>query len=57
MPDQTDEQFEQELKAYLAQFSEGLEPAVPLMMNTDGTINREKTLGLACYSNFRTGEA
>jgi hypothetical protein len=52
MPGQTDSEFEHELKAYLAQYSEGQEPAVPVMLNDDGTINREKTLALECYLGF-----
>jgi hypothetical protein len=57
MTEQTDAEFENKLRSYLAQFSEGHEPAVPLMINTDGTIDREKTLGLACYGDFRPSEA
>ncbi len=48
----TDAEFEKQLRDYLARFSEGQEPTVPLMINDDGTINREKTLGLVCYSDF-----
>jgi len=48
----TDTEFEKQLRNYLARFSEGQEPTVPLMINDDGTINHEKTLGLVCYSDF-----
>ena len=56
MSEQTDGEFEEGLRSYLAQFSEGHEPTVPLMINTDGTIDREKTLGLACYGDFHPNE-
>lgn len=52
----TDAEFEKQLRDYLARFSEGQEPTVPLMINDDGTINREKTLGLVCYSDFELQE-
>ena len=48
----TDTEFEKQLRDYLARFSEGQEPTVPLMINDDGTINQEKTLGLVCYSDL-----
>ena len=49
---QTDAEFIAALTAYLLQFSEGQEPAIPLFKNGDGSINREKTLALPCYSGF-----
>lgn len=49
----TDEQFEQQLQDYLSQFSEGIEPTVPLFKNDDGTIDREKTLALPCFQGFK----
>jgi hypothetical protein len=48
----TDAEFTASLTAYLAQFSEGYEPMVPLFKNDDGSIDRAKTLALPCYSNF-----
>lgn len=50
---QTDSEFIARLTAYLAQFSEGQPPAVPLFKNDDGSIDREKTLALPCYANFQ----
>lgn len=52
----TDAEFEKQLHDYLARFSEGQPAAVPLMLNDDGTIHREKTLGLVCYSGFELRE-
>jgi hypothetical protein len=52
MSEQTDAEFEDKLRSYLAQFSEGQRPVVPLLLNDDGTINRKKTLGLVCYSGI-----
>lgn len=48
----TEAEFVAKLTAYLAQFSEGHEPTVPLFKNHDGSIDREKTLALPCYSDF-----
>lgn len=48
-----DIEFENKLRLYLAQFSEGQEPMVPLMLEEDGIINREKTLGLVCYRDMK----
>jgi hypothetical protein len=48
----TDAEFTASLAAYLAQFSEGPEPMVPLFKHDDGSIDREKTLALPCYANF-----
>jgi hypothetical protein len=48
----TDSEFTASLTAYFAQFSEGQEPTVPLFKKDDGSIDREKTLTLPCYSDF-----
>lgn len=46
------DELEVKSKAFLAA-GEGEEPAaMPVMENDDGTINREKTLALACYDGF-----
>lgn len=49
----TDAQFEQSLRNYLRQFSEGFEPTLPIFRNGDGSINRERTLALPCFANFK----
>jgi hypothetical protein len=49
---QTDDEFTASLTAYLAQFSAGQDPVVPLFKNDDGSINREKTLALPCFADF-----
>ena len=49
----TDAEFAASLTAYLRQFSEGHEPSVPLFRNDDGSINRDKTLALPCFADFR----
>lgn len=54
----TDEQFTEKLREYLAQWSEGHEPIVPIMYNNleDKIIEREKTLELPCYEKLdKTG--
>lgn len=50
----TDEQFEDGLRKYLAQFSEGQEPDVPLLLEegTSGSILRTQTLALVCYGTM-----
>ena len=48
-----DQTFENQLRDHLAQFSEGHSPVVPLFKNPDGSINREKTLALPCFANFK----
>ena len=48
----TDSEFAASLAAYLAQFSEGHKPTVPLFKKDDGSIDRDKTLALPCYSGF-----
>ena len=48
----TDADFTATLTAYLAQFSEGHQPIVPLFRNDDGSIDRDKTLALPCYLNL-----
>jgi hypothetical protein len=40
------------LTAFLAQFSEGQEPTVPLFKKDDGSVDRNKTLALPCYASF-----
>ncbi|HEV7522986.1 MAG TPA: hypothetical protein VGP89_17930 [Candidatus Angelobacter sp.] len=49
----TDQEFKQSLTDYLKQFSEGFEPTVPLFHKDDGSIDREKTLNLPCFSGYR----
>ncbi len=49
----TDAELVVHLTAYLAQFSEGQNPVVPLLTNDDGSINRSKALVLPCYANFQ----
>jgi len=49
----TDKEFKEKLRAYLAQFSGGRKPIVPLEKNPDGTIDREKTLALPCFADFK----
>jgi len=46
----TDAVFVAKLTAYLAQFSEGDKPTVPLFSKDDGSIDRNKTLALPCYA-------
>ena len=48
----TDTEFMIRLTAYLAQFSEGQAPTVPLFKKHDGSIDRKKTLALPCYTDF-----
>lgn len=47
----TDFEFIAALTSYLALFSEGHEPTVPLFKKSDGSIDREKTLALPCYAD------
>jgi len=51
-----DKDFHEELRAYLAQFSEGLQPIIPLKFNADGSINREGTLEAPCFAGFKEKE-
>lgn len=44
------------LRNYLALFSEGQQPIVPLLQNEDGTIRRSATLDLPCYWNLPNRE-
>ncbi len=48
----TDADFTAILTAHLAQFSEGHQPIVPLFKNSDGSIDRDKTLALPCYMDL-----
>ena len=48
----TDEQFKQALTDYLAQFSEGRKPIVPLKSLPNGKLDRKGTLSLPCYHGF-----
>ncbi|HZI56849.1 MAG TPA: hypothetical protein VFF39_08740 [Verrucomicrobiae bacterium] len=48
----TDAGFAAALTAYLAQFSEGHQPIVPLFKNNDGSIDRDKTLALPCFAGM-----
>lgn len=50
---EADDVFIQSLTDYLKKFSEGNEPTVPLFKNGDGSINREKTLALPCFAEFK----
>lgn len=49
----SDEVFLARLAEYLGQSADGLKPDTPIFRNDDGTINREKTLALPCYWNFK----
>ncbi len=51
-PEITDAAFKEQLRSYLAQFSEGRKPIVALIRNADGSIDREKTLALPCYQGL-----
>jgi hypothetical protein len=53
MKNQSDDELLASLAAYLKQFSEGHEPVVPLFWDDSGSIDREKTLALPCYSEFK----
>jgi len=48
----SDSEFTASLAAYLAQFSEGHKPTVPLFKKDDGSIDRDKTLALPCFVNY-----
>lgn len=48
-----DEKFVESLRAYLNHGNtSGIEPTTPIFKNSDGTINREKTLALPCYMDM-----
>ena len=49
----TDAEFKARLTTYLAQFSEGQKPIIPLFEKADGSIDRNKTLALPCVSGFQ----
>ena len=49
----TDAEFTARLTAFLAQFAEGQKPIIPLFEKPDGSIDRNKTLALPCFSGFR----
>jgi hypothetical protein len=49
----TDDIFLARLAAYLGQSADGPKPETPVFRNEDGSINREKTLALPCYWNFK----
>ena len=51
----TDDEFLTSLAAYLGRSADGIEPKpkTPVFINDDGSINREKTLALPCYWNFK----
>ncbi|HEY2171250.1 MAG TPA: hypothetical protein VGJ30_16615 [Candidatus Angelobacter sp.] len=53
MPQLTDDEFIARLAAYLGHAADGVEPETPIFKNDDGSINREKTLALPCYWNFK----
>ena len=44
----SDQEFLAQLRAYLC-----VTPAVPIFRRADGSIDREKTLALPCYSDFK----
>jgi hypothetical protein len=52
MKHDTDNEFMAALTSYLAQFSEGHQPIVPLLKNDDGSIDRDKTLALPCFADL-----
>jgi hypothetical protein len=52
MKHHSDSDFIAALTSYLAQFSEGHQPVVPLFKNDDGSIDRDKTLALPCFMNL-----
>jgi hypothetical protein len=49
----SDDEFLACLAAYLGRSTDGIEPETPIFTNDDGSINREKTLALPCYWNFK----
>ena len=49
----SDDEFLARLAAYLGRSADGIEPEPPIFTNEDGSINREKTLALPCYWNFK----
>ena len=49
----SDDEFLARLTAYLGQSADGIEPETPIFTNDNGSINREKTLALPCYWNFK----
>jgi hypothetical protein len=53
----TDDEFLARLAAHLGHAPGGVEPETPVFKNTDGSINREKTLSLPCYWNLRISES
>jgi hypothetical protein len=53
LPANTDDEFVARLTVYLGRSADGVEPETPVFKNDDGSINREKTLALPCYWNFR----
>jgi len=53
MPQLTDDEFLARLSTCLGKSADGIEPETPIFKNDDGSINREKTLALPCYWNFK----
>ena len=49
----TDEEFLARLAACLGPSADGVNPGTPIFKKDDGSIDREKTLRLPCYWNFR----
>jgi hypothetical protein len=49
----SDDEFLARLAGYLGPSADGIAPETPVFMNNDGSINREKTLALPCYWNFK----
>jgi hypothetical protein len=49
----SDDEFLARLAGYLGPSADGIAPETPVLMNDDGSINREKTLALPCYWNFK----
>lgn len=51
----TDQEFKDQLHAHLPTV-DGAKPILPLHLNPDGSINREKTLQEPCFRNFTPKE-
>ena len=49
----SDDEFLTRLSDYFGRSADVIEPETPIFMNDDGSINREKTLALPCYWNFK----
>lgn len=49
----SDDEFLARLAAHLSRSADAIEAETPIFKNDDGSINREKTLALPCYWNFK----